>query len=91
MGYMIVAVTKDREHLYIYHGKDKNGVPIFYGFLNEKNTKVYPRVFTNDTQAIEVAEGVNEYLYLKTTIYKSLNAEVWTNENVNFYFIKVLL
>ena len=45
MGYMIVAVTKDREHLYIYHGKDKKGKPIFYGFMNDKNTKVYPRVF----------------------------------------------
>ena len=83
MGYMIVAVTKDREHLYIYHGKDKQGVPIFYGFLYEKNTKVYPRVFTNDTQAIEVAEGVNDYL--KTTMFKSLSAEVWTDENVKFY------
>lgn len=83
MGYMIVAVTKDREHLYIYHGKDKNGVPILYGFLNEKNTKVYPRVFTNDTQAIEVAEGIQKYL--KSTIYTSLNVEVWTDENVKFY------
>lgn len=83
MGYMIVAVTEDREHLYIYHGKDKNGVPIFYGFLNEKNTKVYPRVFTNDTQAIEVAEGINDYL--KTTMFKSLKTEVWTDENVKFY------
>lgn len=83
MGYMIVAVTKDNEHLYIYHGKDKNGVPIFYGFLNEKNTKVYPRVFTNDSQAIDVAEGIKEYI--KTTIYTSLNVEVWTDENVKFY------
>lgn len=83
MKYMIVAVTEDREHLYIYHGKDKKGEPIFYGFMNEKNTKVYPRVFNNDTQATEVADGINEYL--KTTIYKSLKVEVWTDDKVENY------
>ena len=32
--YMIVLATADREHVYFYHGKDKKGMPIFYGFLN---------------------------------------------------------
>ena len=83
MGYMIVAVTKDREHLYIYHGKDKNGEPIFYGFMNDKNTKVYPRVFGNLSQAILVADNIATSL--NDTIFKSLKAEVWTNEEVENY------
>lgn len=83
MGYMIVAVTKDREHLYIYHGKDKNGEPIFYGFMNNKNTKVYPRVFGNLSQAILVADNIAASL--NDTIYKSLNTEVWDDVDVNYY------
>ncbi len=83
MGYMIVAVTKDREHLYIYHGKDKNGEPIFYGFMNNKNTKVYPRVFGNLSQAILVADNIATSL--NDTIYKSLNTEVWDDVDVNYY------
>ena len=83
MGYMIVAVTKDREHLYIYHGKDKNGEPIFYGFMNNKNTKVYPRVFGNFSQAVGVADNIATSL--NNTIYKSLNAEVWDDEDVKNY------
>ncbi len=83
MGYMIVAVTKDREHLYIYHGKDKNGEPIFYGFMNDKNTKVYPRVFGNLSQAILVADNIATSL--NDTIYKSLNTEVWDDVDVNYY------
>lgn len=83
MGYMIVAVTKDREHLYIYHGKDKNGEPIFYGFMNDKNTKVYPRVFGNLSQAILVADNIATSL--NNTIYKSLNTEVWDDVDVNYY------
>ena len=83
MGYMMVAVTKDREHLYIYHGKDKNGEPIFYGFMNDKNTKVYPRVFGNLSQAILVADNIATSL--NNTIYKSLNTEVWDDVDVNYY------
>ena len=83
MGYMIVAVTKDREHLYIYHGKDKKGKPIFYGFMNDKNTKVYPRVFGNFSQAILVADNIATSL--NDTIYKSLNTEVWDDVDVNYY------
>ena len=83
MGYMIVAVTKDREHLYIYRGKDKNGEPIFYGFMNDKNTKVYPRVFGNLSQAILVADNIATSL--NNTIYKSLNTEVWDDVDVNYY------
>ena len=83
MGYMIVAVTKDREHLYIYHGKDKKGTPIFYGFMNDKNTKVYPRVFGNLSQAILVADNIATSL--NNTIYKSLNTEVWDDVDVNYY------
>ena len=83
MGYMIVAVTKDREHLYIYHGKDKKGKPIFYGFMNDKNTKVYPRVFGNLSQAILVADNIATSL--NDTIYKSLNTEVWDDVDVNYY------
>lgn len=83
MGYMIVAVTKDREHLYIYHGKDKKGEPIFYGFMNDKNTKVYPRVFGNLSQAILVADNIATSL--NNTIYKSLNTEVWDDVDVNYY------
>ena len=83
MGYMIVAVTEDREHLYIYHGKNKNGVPIFYGFLNDKNTKVYPRIFSGNSQANEVSDGIQKQL--KNTMFNSLNIEVWTDENVKFY------
>ena len=83
MGYMIVAVTEDREHLYIYHGKDKQGVPILYGFMNEKNTKVYPRVFGNYSQAVGVADGIANYL--SKSMFKSLSAEVWEEENVKFY------
>ena len=83
MGYMIVAVTKDREHLYIYHGKDKNGEPIFYGFMNYKNTKVYPRVFGNFLQASDAADNIT--ISLNDTIYKSLNAEVWDDEDVKNY------
>lgn len=83
MGYMVVAVTNDREHLYIYHGKEKNGVPILYGFMNEKNTKIYPRVFGNYSQAVEMADKVADYL--SGTIFASLKAEVWTDEDVNTY------
>ena len=83
MRYMIVAVTKDREHLYIYHGKDKKGKPIFYGFMNDKNTKVYPRVFGNFSQAIDMANNVATCL--NGTIFKSLKAEVWTDEEVENY------
>jgi len=83
MGYMVVAVTKDREHLYIYHGKDKKGEPIFYGFMNDKNTKVYPRVFGNFSQAIDMADNIATYL--NGTIYKSLKAEVWTDNEVETY------
>ena len=83
MGYMIVAVTKDRKHLCIYHGKDKKGTPIFYGFMNDKNTKVYPRVFGNLSQAILVADNIATSL--NNTIYKSLNTEVWDDVDVNYY------
>lgn len=83
MGYMVVAVTNDREHLYIYHGKDKQGVPILYGFMNEKNTKVYPRVFGNYPQAVDVANTIQKYL--SDSRYKSLSAEVWEEEHVNTY------
>lgn len=83
MGYMVVAVTNDREHLYIYHGKEKDGVPILYGFMNEKNTKIYPRVFGNYSQAVEMADKVAAYL--SGTIFTSLKAEVWTDEDVNTY------
>ena len=83
MGYMIVAVTKDREHLCIYHGKDKKGTPIFYGFMNDKNTKVYPRVFGNFSQAVDMANNIATCL--NGTIFKSLKAEVWTNEEVENY------
>ena len=83
MGYMIVAVTKDREHLYIYHGKDKKGKPIFYGFMNDKNTKVYPRVFGNFSQAFDMANNIAKSL--NDTIFKSLKAEVWTDEEVENY------
>lgn len=83
MGYMIVAVTKDREHLYIYHGKDKKGMPIFYGFMYDKNTKVYPRMFGNFSQAIDMADNIATYL--NGTIYKSLKAEVWTDNEVENY------
>ena len=83
MGYMIVAVTKDREHLYIYHGKDKKGEPIFYGFRNDKNTKVYPRVIGNFSQAVDMANNIATCL--NDTIFKSLKAEVWTDEEVENY------
>ena len=83
MRYMVVAVTNDREHLYIYHGKDKQGVPILYGFMNEKNTKVYPRVFGNYPQAVDVANTIQKYL--SDSRYKSLSAEVWEEEHVNTY------
>lgn len=83
MGYMVIAVTQDREHLYIYHGKDKQGVPILYGFMNEKNTKVYPRVFGNYPQAVDVANTIQKYL--SDSRYKSLSAEVWEEEHVNTY------
>jgi hypothetical protein len=83
MGFMIVAVTNDKEHLYIYHGKDKQGVPILYGFMNSKNTKVYPRVFGNFSQAIDMADNIATYL--NGTIYKSLKAEVWTDDEVENY------
>ena len=80
---MIVSVTKYREHLYIYHGKDKKGEPIFYGFMNDKNTKVYPRVFGNFSQAIDMTDNIAKSL--NDTIFKSLKAEVWTNEEVENY------
>ena len=80
---MIVAVTKDREHLCIYHGKDKRGTPIFYGFMNDKNTKVYPRVFGNFSQAIDMTDNIAKSL--NGTIFKSLKPEVWTDEEVENY------
>lgn len=83
MGYMIVAVTKDNEHLYIYHGKDKQGVPILYGFLNTKNTKVYPRVFGNYSQAVDVADGIANYL--SNSMFSALKSEVWEEEDVKNY------
>ena len=79
--YMIVLATADKKHLYIYHGKDKKGMPIFYGFLNYHNTKVYPRTFTSTKQADEVCNSIRDYL--KATMYKSLNVELWTEEEVN--------
>ena len=82
MGYMIVATSENDEHTYYYHGKDKKGVPIFYGFLNNKNTKVYPRVFSSDAQAIEVAEGIKGYI--ENSMFKSLKVQVWSEENVNY-------
>ena len=79
--YMIVATTADKSHAYFYHGKDKKGVPILYGFLNYHNTKVYPRIFTSAKQADDVSNYIREYL--KTTTYKSLIVELWTEEKVN--------
>ena len=83
MGFMIVAVTEDREHLYIYHGKDKQGVPILYGFMNTKNTKVYPRVFGNYSQAVDVADTIQ--VHLSNSMFKSLGAKVWDEEAVKCY------
>ena len=80
---MFVAVTIYRVHLYVYHGKDKNGELIFYGFMIDKNTKVYPRVFGNLSQAILVADNIATSL--NNTIYKSLNTEVWDDVDVNYY------
>lgn len=82
MGYMIVATTENDEHTYYYHGKDKKGVPIFYGFLYNKNTKVYPRVFSNDTQALEFADTIKKHI--ENSMFKSLKVEVRSVENVNY-------
>ena len=82
MKWMIVAITADREHCYYYHGKDKNGVPIFYGYLNYKNTKVYPRIFSSFTQADDVIKTIESHL--ENSMYKSLHYEIWTDDNVEF-------
>ena len=51
--------------------------------MNDKNTKVYPRVFGNFSQAIDMANNVATCL--NDTIFKSLKAEVWTDEEVENY------
>lgn len=75
MKWYIVAISNDREHCYYYHGKDKKGVPIFYGYLNYKNTKVYPRIFSSSAQADDVIKSIESHL--ENSMYKSLHYEVW--------------
>lgn len=83
MGFMVVAVTNDGENLYIYHGKDKKGEPIFYGFENNKNTKVYPRLYKDFSQAVDIANNIA--IRLCKSNFKNLETGVWSEDSVKFY------
>ena len=63
-----------------YHGKDKNGMPIFYAFKNwnASNKKVYPREFNNMKQADETLASIADYYSRHETFYKDIKFSVRT-------------